>query len=313
MCTPSAHARAANAVVDFGKALFFDPQFSADGKVACASCHRGDAAYADAQATPHVRTDDAGNAVVGARNTPSLLTTSLYSRWSWDGRNRTLEAQVLEPLLSRAEHGFRDTREVATAVAQNTTLMSAYQRAFGESSAVLIDNIAIALAQYVRSLTPLPARAPTYETRALSEIEQRGQKIFQGEAKCARCHQPSTAFTDNAFHLRHQGEITIDTNVQHAMNRLRLRTLSSKYQRATADPLIASLGTFVATLDPADLGKFRTPSLLYVAHTAPYMHDGSVGTLHDAVRIEGAQRGGVTLLPTDVDALVAYLQTLKFK
>jgi cytochrome c peroxidase len=300
-------AHAAAAVVDFGKSLFFDPRLSVDGKVACVSCHQPVSAYADALATPHLRADDAGNAIVGARNTPSLLTTSLYTRWSWDGRSRTLEAQVLEPLLSRTEHGFRDAKEITAIVAHNPSMAASYKRAFAESSAILIDNIAHALAQYVRSLTPVSARKNN--ERALSEIEQRGQQLFNGEAKCAACHKPSTGFTDNAFHLRHQGEITIDATVQKAMNRLRLRTLSSKYQRATAEPLIASFGAFAATLDPADLGKFRTPSLLFVARTAPYMHDGSIATLSDAVRIEST-RGGVTLLPADVHALVAYLQTL---
>jgi cytochrome c peroxidase len=157
----------------------------------------------------------------------------------------------------------------------------------------------------VRSLSPALASSE----RALTEIERHGRKLFNGDAKCATCHNPSTAFTDNAFHLRHQGEIAVDTTVQNAMNRLRLRTLSSKYQRTTAEPLIAGFGAFAATLDPADLGKFRTPSLLYVSRTAPYMHDGSIATLNDAVRVE-SKRGGVTLLPADIDALVAYLQTL---
>jgi cytochrome c peroxidase len=292
-------------VIDFGRSLFFDPRLSIDGKVSCASCHRPDSAYADARATPSMRTDDTGNAIIGARNTPSLLATSLYTRWSWDGRNGTLEAQVLEPLFSRTEHGFRHAREITSAVARDPSMATAYKRAFGESTAFLIDNIALALAQYVRSLSPALASSE----RALTEIERHGRKLFNGDAKCATCHNPSTAFTDNAFHLRHQGEIAVDTTVQNAMNRLRLRTLSSKYQRTTAEPLIAGFGAFAATLDPADLGKFRTPSLLYVSRTAPYMHDGSIATLNDAVRVE-SKRGGVTLLPADIDALVAYLQTL---
>lgn len=35
--------------------------------------------------------------------------------------------------------------------------------------------------------------------------------------------------------------------------------------------------------DPADIGLFRTPSLRGVASTAPYMHDGSVPTLDEAI------------------------------
>ena len=34
-----------------------------------------------------------------------------------------------------------------------------------------------------------------------------------------------------------------------------------------------------------DLGRFRTPMLREVEHTAPYFHDGSVATLEEAVSI----------------------------
>lgn len=46
---------------------------------------------------------------------------------------------------------------------------------------------------------------------------------------------------------------------------------------------VAELGRFVVRLDPRDIGKFKTPSLRNVAATAPYMHDGSVKSLDDAV------------------------------
>ena len=39
------------------------------------------------------------------------------------------------------------------------------------------------------------------------------------------------------------------------------------------------------TGNPADMGAFRVPSLRNVAVTGPYMHDGSVATLEEAVRI----------------------------
>ncbi len=47
---------------------------------------------------------------------------------------------------------------------------------------------------------------------------------------------------------------------------------------------------FVVTLSPADIGKFRTPSLRNVALTAPYMHDGSVATLEEAIELEANYR-----------------------
>ena len=45
----------------------------------------------------------------------------------------------------------------------------------------------------------------------------------------------------------------------------------------------ADRGIFDVTHQPADMGRFRAPTLRNIAVTAPYMHDGSVPTLEAAV------------------------------
>ena len=82
-----------------------------------------------------------------------------------------------------------------------------------------------------------------------------------------------------------------------------------------ASPEFAALGRFVVTLVPTDLGAFRTPSLRNVAMTAPYMHDGSVPTLSEAVDDEVYYRSNETghpllLTPTERGDLVAFLESL---
>jgi cytochrome c peroxidase len=59
----------------------------------------------------------------------------------------------------------------------------------------------------------------------------------------------------------------------------------SKRERA------AELGRFLVSGNVLDIGAFRTPSLRNVELTAPYFHDGSVGTLADVVRFY--VKGGV--------------------
>jgi cytochrome c peroxidase len=54
----------------------------------------------------------------------------------------------------------------------------------------------------------------------------------------------------------------------------------------------------------------RVPSLRNVAVTAPYFHDGSAPTLEDAVRKMGVAQLNSTLTEQQVDAIVAFLQTL---
>lgn len=80
------------------------------------------------------------------------------------------------------------------------------------------------------------------------------------------------------------------------------------------DPALAELGRFAVTLDPHDLGAFKTPGLRNVALTAPYMHDGSVVTLREA-DLEVYSRGKrgsrqLILTPLERDELVAFLLAL---
>jgi cytochrome c peroxidase len=83
----------------------------------------------------------------------------------------------------------------------------------------------------------------------------------------------------------------------------------------SADAQVAALGRFNVTRKPADIGKYRTPSLRNVAVTAPYMHDGSVSTLEEAVDLEIYYRSGqigrpIILTPQERRDLVAFLHSL---
>jgi cytochrome c peroxidase len=63
----------------------------------------------------------------------------------------------------------------------------------------------------------------------------------------------------------------------------------------------------LASPNPAIL---RVPSLRNVATTPPYFHDGSAPTLDDAVRKMGRAQLNSTLTDAQVEAIVAFLQTL---
>lgn len=291
--------------IALGKALFFAKQLSADGTVACASCHDPAHAYADGLATPL-----GVSGTRGARNTPTLLNTSRYTRWSWDGRNTSLKTQVLEPLFSRSEHGLTHERDLLKIIRDTPVLASAYAAAFSPRAPYTLENVGEALAAYVLQLAAQPPAADGVQHVATPTAE-RGKVLFRGKAGCGTCHKPDSGFTDNHVHQGYAGAPFIDAEMQSAMHRTRLQTRSSKYQRSTGDAVNASLGAFTGTLDPADIGKFRTPSLLHVARTAPYMHDGSVASLRDAIKIEAKVRApNVALDESEIDALLDYLNTL---
>lgn len=216
---------------------------------------------------------------------------------------------MLEPLFSANEHGLANEREALAIIRDTPALSSQYTNAFGGAAPFTIDNVAAALAAYVRELGSVEATRATSPNRT-AQIDQ-GRALFDGKAGCARCHDPDRDFTDGQFHLRYQGPLEQTKATHAATNRLRLKTNTSKYQRNTSDATVSSLGAFAASLDSNDIGKFRTPSLLYVARTAPYMHDGSVTTLREAIQLEWKIRTPQTAFSSaEIDALSAYLASM---
>ena len=84
-------------------------------------------------------------------------------------------------------------------------------------------------------------------------------------------------------------------------------------------------GRYSVTGNPADLGKFRTPTLRNIELTGPYMHDGRFTTLEEVVGfystglvnsptidplMKNVSTGGAMLDPTEQAALVAFLKSL---
>lgn len=116
---------------------------------------------------------------------------------------------------------------------------------------------------------------PPRRERELSSEEARGREIFNSPAtQCATCHVPATEYTD----------------------RMAIPLRQKKPPKGFAeDP------------NPA----FKTPSLLYVAGTPPYYHDGSAATLEELIEKNYDRMGKTTSLkPEDRAALVAFLKTL---
>src|SRR5262245_25165597 len=69
------------AKVALGRRLFFEPRLSADGTVACASCHDPARGFATSAARAvGIR------GLTGRRNAPSLLNRAFASSLFWDGR-----------------------------------------------------------------------------------------------------------------------------------------------------------------------------------------------------------------------------------
>jgi cytochrome c peroxidase len=72
----------------------------------------------------------------------------------------------------------------------------------------------------------------------------------------------------------------------------------------------ADNGRFNVTQDERDRHSFKVPSLRNITLTGPYLHDGSVTTIEEAVRVMGTYQLGMDLPEHQVADIVAFLGTL---
>jgi cytochrome c peroxidase len=292
------HSRATRSqsatLTELGRTLFFDVRFSQDGKVSCASCHQLEKAFTDGRVVAQGVHDKQGT-----RNTPSLRNATYTQAKFWDGRRADLDSQVLDPFINAQEHGLRDHAELLQKLHESTDYNKLWQRAFGSvvSSAELTD-LTQALSAYVRSLKQTNTRLDRYLFRrngtALNLNERRGLELFRGRAQCTTCHligKAEAPLTDGDYHSLALGFERLTPQLPRLIKTVAATPRQDIDRLISADAEVAALGRFVVTLRPADIGKFKTPSLRNVADTAPYMHDGSIATLEEAVEREIYYRG----------------------
>ena len=328
---PSNRVSGDASAIALGQRLFFDARLSANGTVACASCHVPTRAWTDGRAQA---------AGLGAldRNTPTVLDAAL-SRWfGWDGAADSLWSFAVKPLLHPAEMGG-SARGIAAVVRGDRTHACLYESAFRmpagtDDERVLVDT-AKALAAYVETIRS--GRTPFDEFRdALARGDRaamaryplaarRGLKIFAGKGACSVCHF-GPGFTNGEFHdvgiPFTLGPGRVDAGRHEGIKRLRSDPLNLLGRFSDDASGVAATKTRHVEPTHASFGQFKTPSLRNVALTAPYMHNGRLATLRDVVRhyseldLDRVHADGESLLrplklsPRESDDLVAFLESL---
>jgi len=311
-----------NSVEALGKKLFFDRRLSTNNTISCADCHNPARSYADGR-----QVSIGINGQKLTRNAPSLLDAADHPFLFWDGRAKTLEEQVRMPLLSPYEQGFNDEASLIGLLRETPGYEEQFREAFPSrfngSSPVNMDHLTEAIAAFERTLVSGRSVFDEFlvdsQSSPMSEPARRGWELFRGRARCIQCHQVAghhPMFTDETFHPS-----PLNRGEPSRLERLAKRLVAAHANPAqlsaliTKDHQIADLGRFVVTLNPQDIGLFRTPSLRNVAHTAPYMHDGSIPTVEAAVKLEmyrrenGVQRP-LPLSPDEESDLVEFLRAL---
>jgi len=259
--------------IALGRRFFHERRLSRDGSLSCAGCHDAKRAFTNGLSTARGISGDAG-----VRNVPTLVNRAWGSSYFWDGRARTLEQQVLEPILNPIELG--SSRSAVLDVARSSDYRPLFISALGHEPALV--DVAAVLASYVRTILSGDSpydRFVAGETRALDESARRGFELFRSRARCTSCHA-GPLFSDESFH---------NTGV------------------AWLGGTLADEGRYRVTRVPADRGAFKTPTLREVSRTAPYMHDGKLPTL--AAVIEFYDRGGMPNVNLDREVMPLHLSS----
>ena len=312
--------------VALGRKLFFDRRLSHNNTISCAMCHVPEQGFTVNELATAVGIE--GRTV--RRNAPTVINAAYLETIFHDGRETRLETQVLAPLVASNEMGNPSLGYVIAKIEGLGDYDGIFENAFGRGPGV--ETLGAAIAAWERTLVSgdSPFDRWYYEGAkdAIGGDAKRGFELFTGKAGCAKCHslgKDFALFTDNGFHDTGVGyrnaylksgddEVLIELapGVTTIIKASELESLGEKPAK--------DLGRYEVTLKPADTWRYKTPSLRNVALTAPYMHDGSLLTLHEVVYFY--VRGGVEHLGRDrligpldledgaADDLVAFMESL---
>jgi cytochrome c peroxidase len=284
-----------SAAAALGEKIFDDTSLSASGRLACASCHETDHAFAGDSVVPM---GGSGLDQSGFRNAPSLkyLTqnpafffddegtpTGGFNR---DGRADSLMAQASRPFLAPHEMANAAAADVVNKLSR-AAYAAEFRAAFGEqifsTPDVAFERALFALQKYqqedLAEFAPFTSKYDAFLAgRAqLSAAELRGLALFNDPQKgnCSACHPSARAngapplFTDFTY-----DNLGVPRNADIPAN---------------DDAAYFDLGlcgpdrTDIAEMSEL-CGAFKVPTLRNVAVSAPYFHNGRFATLLEVVR-----------------------------
>jgi len=314
---PSNRVEAMPQAIALGKQLFFDTKLSANGKVACASCHDPRQQFQDGRPVGQ-------GAGTGIRRTMPVAGAAYSPFLFWDGRKDSLWAQAIGPLEDAAEHGGN---RLAYARIMQQHYRSEYEAVFGalpdmarlpsdasplgtpaqqaawnamgrdrqEQVSRVLANIGKAIAAYEKAVRFGDSRLDRYiegiiandgkADQLLTASEKNGLRIFIGAGRCVTCHN-GPLLTDQHFHntgIAPHGPMPQALGRRSGVAKLLADEFNCLGSFSDAAPEQCGELRFLATEGGTLDGAYKTPSLRNVALRPPYMHAGQIATLDEVV------------------------------
>jgi len=270
-----------DAKITLGRILYYEPRMSISGDISCNSCHLLDEFGVDGLAT-----SPGHDGTFGVRNSPTVYNAALHISQFWDGREPTVEAQAKGPILNPVEHGMPTAEAVEEVLRGIPEYGPLFKAAFpGEEEPVTFDNVALAIGAFERKLVTRGKwdRWLNGDGNALNVQERRGLDAFM-DIGCTTCHMgPNLG-----------------------------GSLYQKMGLVEAYPM-EDKGRSEITGNAAEMYFFKVPALRIVAETGPYLHDGSMESLEEVVRIMAKHQLGKPVTDQQVADMVVFMKALTGK
>jgi cytochrome c peroxidase len=266
-------------LVELGKMLYYEPRISKSGLISCNTCHSLATFGVDMLPV------SLGHGwQKGPINAPTVLNAAFHRTQFWDGRAADVEEQATMPILDELE--MAATREHVIAVlASIPEYMERFFKAFPDKEEPLIyDNVGVAIGAFERTLVTISPfdRFLKGDPHALTNEQKDGLRLFS-ETGCQACHR-GQVLGGNLFAF-----------------------FQSPAERAEGK---AHPGRFGFTEKESDKHFFKVPSLLNIAQTYPYFHDGSEWDLIKTVQIVGKDMLKKEFTEDEMKLMAAFLESL---
>ncbi len=250
------------AKIVLGRQLFYDTAWSVNQSISCASCHHIDHAFAD---DVHPSTGAFNDPL--PRNALPLINLAWRSAFGWaDTTVRSLEAQMLQPLYNQhpVELGLVKGDEALRSRLATRDYAQQFAHAFpDDADPITATNLVKAIATFERTLVSANSVFDDWVFRGIRPPQQvvDGFTLFTSDRLgCNQCHSG----------VNFSGDF-----------RLAEEDITGAWHNTGV--VSTDQGLYLITTDPADYGKFKTPTLRNIACTAPYMHDGSMRSLDEVI------------------------------
>lgn len=258
-----------------GKKLFFETKLSYDNTISCSSCH-----ILSDGGDDNLPVSFGVSGKTGVRNSPTVLNSRYNIAQFWDGSASSLKEQAKGPIHNPVEMNS-SFEQIVSKLNKDKEYKDSFSTIYKDG--ITGDNIIDAISEFEKTLTTPNSRFDKYlrgDNNILTKDEKNGYKLFK-DYGCISCHNG----------------VNIGGNLFQKVGVL-------------MDYKTNDLGRYNITKMKKDKFYFKVPTLRNIELTAPYMHNGKVKTLQEAVKIMVHYQIGYELEDKDIQDIVKFLKTL---